>query len=455
MAAVADEAKAGLDPLFDPEFFLDEEQRALRSQLIEICERDIRPLADQNDRTSTFPRKSLEALGPFLGLLLPKEWGGLGQSHRMLVATTETIARYGDASAAMCYTMHIGAVEALRLCANEYQVDKYLKRVVPDRQIGTLSYSDPETGSHFWYPIASGATRADGGYMVTKRASWTTSGGFADFYVFQTTSPDFKDYSDLSVWVCDAEDAEAKPGEWDALGLRGNQSGSLLIDNRFMADNHLVGRVGDGAWSNDEAVDPFFLISSSACWNGISLGAIDIATRHTTRKTHKDVGLRVCDYPTIQDAVGEAVIDTNAVRCMNFSIAMALDEVTENGQKQLELGEYARGDFLPWLWQLKFAAAKNVAHVVDKMLHCTGGSGFKKEPLQLERYLRDGKAGWVMGPTNEVLRQFVGKTALLGIDSLDYWNQVVNWRSIQNETKKLSPAEKRELAAKLLAEADQ
>ena len=88
------------------------------------------------------------------------------------------------------------------------------------------------------------------------------------------------------------------------------------------------------------------------------------------------------------------------------------------------------------------------------MLHCTGGSGFKKEPLQLERYLRDGKAGWVMGPTNEVLRQFVGKTALLGMESLDYWNQVVNWRAITNETKKLSPDEKREFAQRLLSEAD-
>ncbi len=141
------------------------------------------------------------------------------------------------------------------------------------------------------------------------------------------------------------------------------------------------------------------------------------------------------------------MIDTNAIRTMQYSLAMALDEATDNGQKQLAPGEYARGNYLHWLWQLKFAAAKNVAHVVDKMLHCTGGSGFKREPLQLERYLRDGKAGWVMGPTNEVLRQFVGKTALLGIESLDYWNQVVNWRSITNETKKLSAAEKREFAA--------
>ncbi len=52
-----------------------------------------------------------------------------------------------------------------------------------------LSYSDQETGSHFWYPSSSsGAERSNGGYNVRKKASWTTSGGFADFYVVQTTT---------------------------------------------------------------------------------------------------------------------------------------------------------------------------------------------------------------------------------------------------------------------------
>ncbi|MGI9116608.1 MAG: acyl-CoA dehydrogenase family protein, partial [Gaiellales bacterium] len=80
---------------------------------------------------------------------------------------------------------------------------------------------------------------------------------------------------------------------------------------------------------------------------------------------------------------------------------------------------------------------------------------YKKSPLELERYVRDGKAGWVMGPTNEVLRQFVGKTALLGMESLDYWNQVVNERAIKNETKKMTPEQKKVLAEELLAEASQ
>jgi hypothetical protein len=58
-----------------------------------------------------------------------------------------------------------------------------------------------------------------------------------------------------------------------------------------------------------------------------------------------------------------------------------------------------------------------------------------------------------MGPTNEVLRQFVGKMALLGIESLDYWNQSVNDRVLHNEVKKLDATGKRHLAEQLLQEA--
>ena len=101
---------------------------------------------------------------------------------------------------------------------------------------------------------------------------------------------------------------------------------------------------------------------------------------------------------------------------------------------------------------LEKAAAKNVAHVSDKMLHACGGTGYKPA-LGIERYLRDGKAGWVMGPTNEILRQFVGKAVLLGFDSLDYWNQSVNERVLHNEIKKLNGDAKKALAEQLMAEA--
>src|SRR4249920_2333634 len=443
----------GLGYEWDPDWVLTDRQKELRSTLIDLCEQEMRANAKRSDDELLFPRRNLELLGEhgFLGLTVPEEYGGLGENHVAYAMTCETISRYGCASTAMCYVMHIGAVNAIMLRETPELIDRYI-RPLNSGKIGTLSYSDPETGSHFWYPISSGAERSNGGFKVRKKASWTTSGGFADFYVVQTTSPDFTGYDDLSVFVVDGEHVKSQPSLWDALGLRGNQSGPIEIDDVEIPASQLVGPTGDGATSNDESVDPWFLIGSSSVWNGLALGAIDIAKRHTTRKKHVDVGLRVADYPTIQDYVGQAVMETNAARLFVYSVSQAFDRATENNTIVLEPGVLARGNFLHWAWQIKFVAAQNTAHVVDKMLHACGGSGYKRD-MELERYLRDAKAGWVMGPTNEVLRQFVGKAVLLGFESLDYWNQAVNERVLGNELKKLNNQAKRDLAARLLSEA--
>jgi alkylation response protein AidB-like acyl-CoA dehydrogenase len=445
----------GLGYEWDPDWVYTDRQKELRAQLIELCEKELRANAKRSDDELLFPRRNLELLGEhgFLALTVPEEYGGLGENHVAFSMTVETIARYGCASTAMCYVMHIGAVAALMLRPTPEIVDKYI-RPLNSGKIGTLSYSDPETGSHFWYPVSSRAERVNGGYRINKKASWTTSGGFADFYVLQTTSPDFSGYDDLSVFVVDAEYCEAQPSLWDALGLRGNQSGAISFTDVEIPGTQIVGPEGDGATSNDEAVDPWFLIGSSSCWNGLALGAIDIAKRHTTRKRHVDVGMRVADYPTIQDYVGQAVMETNASRLFVYSVSQAFDQATNNNTIVLEPGTLARGNFLHWAWQIKFVAAQNAAHVVDKMLHACGGSGYKRD-MELERYLRDAKAGWVMGPTNEVLRQFVGKAVLLGFESLDYWNQSYNRRAVENEIKKLDAEGKRQLAEQLIAQAEE
>lgn len=441
----------------DPQWVLTAAQRQLQAQLIDLCQTTLRANAVESDRLRIYPRKNFEALAGLglLGLLVPKELGGRGESHLCAAMVVETIARYGCPSTAMCYTMHLGATAAALLRHHgSPTLQDLLGRLDKDVLIGTLSYSDPETGSHFWYPLSSKAERTDKGWRVHKKASWTTSAGFADWYIVQTTSPDFSgDYSNLSCFLVRANEVKADPAQWDGLGLRGNQSGTLEVAGVELAEDRIVGPVGDGARSNDEAVDPFFLLCSSACWNGIAMGMIDIAKQHTTAKKHADVGMRVADYPTIQDYVGEALTDTNASRAFVVMLAQALDGATDNCDWRIhdDLLTLPRSKLLGWLWQLKFTAAKNVAHVSDKMLHACGGTGYKPA-LGIERYLRDAKAGWVMGPTNEVLRQFIGKSALLGVESLDYWNQSVNERVLSNELKKMSKEAKRALAEKLLAD---
>ena len=146
-------------------------------------------------------------------------------------------------------------------------------------------------------------------------------------------------------------------------------------------------------------------------------------------------------------------MDTNASRLLTFGVAHALDLVSDDSQTTItdeltprQLPAVALAD------QVRRGQERGPRGRQDAAL--LRRHGFKKEPLQLERYLRDGKAGWVMGPTNEVLRQFVGKTALLGMDSLDYWNVSSTSAPSHNEIKKMTSDEKRELAEKLLAEAN-
>ncbi len=165
----------------------------------------MRDNAVESDKKLLFPRKNFQILAKhgLLGLLVPKELGGMGENHTCAAMVVETIARYGCPSTAMCYTMHTGAVAAALFRYHDNPViQDIMRRIDKDCLVGTLSYSDPETGIHFWYPISSGATTTATAGTCSKKASWTTSGGFADWYIIQTTSPNFDgNYANLSCWL--------------------------------------------------------------------------------------------------------------------------------------------------------------------------------------------------------------------------------------------------------------
>jgi alkylation response protein AidB-like acyl-CoA dehydrogenase len=102
----------GLGVDWDPDWMLTGWQKELRATLIELCQQEMRDNAKRSDDELKFPRRNLELLGEhgFLALTMPEEYGGLGQNHVAYSMVCETIARYGCASTAMCYVMHIGAL---------------------------------------------------------------------------------------------------------------------------------------------------------------------------------------------------------------------------------------------------------------------------------------------------------------------------------------------------------
>ena len=115
---------------------------------------------------------------------------------------------------------------------------------------------------------------------------------------------------------------------------------------------------------------------------------IDIV-KLNSKKVHADDSKRICDYPTIQDIIGENISSTNAGRSMVYSIARGMDEES-NECDWMKGVKFSKFEFP--LFQYKFISAKYTSKVTDDMLHVMGGDGLKRQ-FELERYLRDSKIG--------------------------------------------------------------
>ena len=126
----------GLGYQWDPQWLLTSRQKELQSRLIELCRSTLRENAVESDKKLLYPRKNFQALAQLglLGLIVPREWGGLGENHMCAAMVVETIARYGCPSTAMCYTMHIGAVAAAMLrCHDNPTIQDLMSRL--DREV--------------------------------------------------------------------------------------------------------------------------------------------------------------------------------------------------------------------------------------------------------------------------------------------------------------------------------
>ena len=63
--------------------------------------------------------------------------------------------------------------------------------------------------------------------------------------------------------------------------------------------------------------------------------------------------------------------------------------------------------------EVKAAAGETAIAVTALAMRTCGGAAFSRH-TGIERFFRDAQAGAVMAPTNDVLREFIGK-ALLGL----------------------------------------
>lgn len=368
-----------------------EARQALADQAWEIAEK-LRTTAGELDATRTYPDDHLDALAGagLLGLLVPEDLGGRGADLTTLALVMEAIG-WAAGSTGLVYLMHLCGTAVIGAKATAAQAEEWLRPAAAGELLATLAFSERATGAHFYMPEIK-AEASNGGFSLSGRKSFVTSGGHADLYpVLVNASGE----PGLDVLVLTASDAGITfQGAWEGIGMTGNSSIAMVLDNVQVPADRLLGAEGAGQELVFNVVAPNFLIGLAALNVGIAQAALDGTTEHV--KTRKNAGGTLAELPTVQTRIADMTLAVEQARALLITAAKAADAGDEAA--------------LPLVMQSKIAATEAAIAVTGQAMEACGGLGYSRV-VPIERYWRDGRAGSVMAPTNEVLKQWVGKLA--------------------------------------------
>ncbi len=358
------------------------------------------PAAADVDANARFPQESLSALARegLLGLSVPKEFGGKGEGPRAFAATVEEIAQ-GCPSTAMIYVMHVSAAQTIITSTALAQREDILRSMAEGRHLTTLAFSEKGSRSQFWAPVSK-LEQANGGYKTNAMKSWVTSAGHADSYVSSAQNAGASSPMESTLYLV-RKNAEGVRlvSPFNGIGLRGNDSAPVALENLFVSNGDLISQSGAGAQMILEVVLPWFCIGTAAMANGLCRAAVNATSNHLSTAGFEHTNSKLRDLPNLRARLAEMSLRTEQSRAL---LGYTLDEM-ESPTQMTPL----------YVLQSRLGAIQAAVDVTDLAMKTCGGAAFSRH-LGIERLFRDARAGWVMAPTADHLQDFIGK-ALTGL----------------------------------------
>lgn len=374
---------------------LTDEQRAIRDVVREFAIEEIRPSAEETDRTQQFPEDVWDGLAELdlTGLTVPEEYGGFDADRVTYSLVNEEVA-YGSLSVATALSVHCLATSCLASFGNEDQMERWLPEMVGGRPVGAFALSEPNAGSN---PAQmETVARKDGDeYVIDGKKQWITNGERSGVVIlFAKTDRD--DPRSITQFVVpkDADGLEVGKKE-DKLGLRASDTTSLIFDGVRIPEENRLTPIGEGLSAAFSILQGGRIgIASQAI--GLAQAAFDEAVAYAGDREQFD--RPISEFQTIRHKFADMKTDLEAARLL-----------TREAARRDDAGEPVE----QWASMAKYAASEMAVDVTNEAVQIHGGYGYVRE-FEVERFYRDSKITTIYEGTSEIQKKIIARNVLEG-----------------------------------------
>ena len=374
------------------DFHLDEEQLEIQRMVRKFAQNEMAPIAAEVDRESRFPAETFAKMGELglLGLLVPEEYGGAGQSVLTTCVAIEELA-YACASTTLSYLAHaVLCAHNLACNGSEEQKRKYLPGLVTSDTIGGLAMTEPGAGSDV-LSLRTFAQRSGDDYVINGSKTFITNATVGDVFLVYARTDKNAGPRGISQFIVEKDCPGFSVGQpFHKMGMRGSPTAEIFFEDCRVPAGNLVKGENQALGILLGGLDVERTVGA-AMGAGSARAALDRSIAYA--KERQQFGQPIVMFEMIAEKLANMSMEIEAARLLVHKAACLCDE----GVRCSAEASHAK----------LFASEMNM-RACSEAVQIMGGYGYTEE-YEVERMMRDAKLGTIGGGTSEVQRIIIAR----------------------------------------------
>ncbi len=381
------------------DFTLRKEHEMARSLFREFAEKEVKPLAQEVDETEEFPRETARKMAKngFLGIPVPKEYGGQGCDPLTYVMCVEELSKVCGTTGVIVSAHTSLCCDPIQTFGTEEQKQKYLVPLAKGEKLGAFGLTEPGAGTDAQGQQTKAVADGDD-YIINGSKIFITNGKEADVYVIfavtGTIEKRGRKIKEITSFIVE----KGTPGftfgtKEKKMGIRGSSTYELIFTDCRVPKENMLGKLGQGFKIAMHTLDGG-RIGIAAQALGIAEGALERTIAYT--KERKQFGKPISALQNTQFQLADMATKVQAAQLLVYKAAMAKATQKEYGFEAA---------------QAKLYAAEVAMEVTTKAVQLHGGYGYTRE-YDVERMMRDAKITEIYEGTSEVQRMVISAALL-------------------------------------------